>query len=100
MRNPRGQNDYCLMTSCARKSGIMSAMLDLLLDTEEAHELCQTLEETEDKSRTASEMADVLYHAMVLLALRGVKMEEVLQVLRWRFSQSGIEEKKSRRLQQ
>ncbi|KAI8002331.1 hypothetical protein LOK49_LG08G02498 [Camellia lanceoleosa] len=67
---------------------------------EEAHELCQTLEESEDKSRTASEMADVLYHAMVLLALRGVKMEEVLQVLRRRFSQSGIEEKKSRRLQQ
>ncbi|THG00919.1 hypothetical protein TEA_001322 [Camellia sinensis var. sinensis] len=67
---------------------------------EEAHELCQTLEESEDKSRTASEMADVLYHAMVLLALRGVKMEKVLQVLRPRFSQSGIEEKKSRRLQQ
>ncbi|CAL5413691.1 unnamed protein product [Camellia sinensis] len=67
---------------------------------EEAHELCQTLEESEDKSRTASEMADVLYHAMVLLALRGVKMEEVLQVLGPRFSQSGIEEKKSRRLQQ
>ncbi|KAL7209772.1 hypothetical protein ACSBR1_031351 [Camellia fascicularis] len=71
-----------------------------LLCREEAHELCQTLEESEDKSRTASEMADVLYHAMVLLALRGVKMEEVLQVLRLRFSQSGIEEKKSRRLQQ
>ncbi|GMP77704.1 hypothetical protein CsSME_00033885 [Camellia sinensis var. sinensis] len=67
---------------------------------EEAHELCQTLEESEGKSRTASEMADVLYHAMVLLALRGVKMEEVLQVLRPRFSQSGIGEKKSHRLQQ
>lgn len=64
---------------------------------EEADELCRTLEENEDKSRTASEMADVLYHAMVLLSLRGVKIEEVLQVLRNRFSQSGIEEKKSRR---
>lgn len=63
---------------------------------EEADELCRTLEENEDKYRTASEMADVLYHAMVLLALKDVKMEEVLQVLRKRFSQSGIEEKKSR----
>ncbi|XP_019194020.1 PREDICTED: histidine biosynthesis bifunctional protein hisIE, chloroplastic [Ipomoea nil] len=64
---------------------------------EEADELCRTLEENEDKSRTASEAADVLYHAMVLLANRGVKIEEVLQVLRQRFSQSGIEEKKSRK---
>lgn len=64
---------------------------------EEADELCRTLEEKEDKSRTASEMADVLYHAMVLLGLRGVKAEEVLQVLRQRFSKSGVEEKESRK---
>lgn len=38
----------------------------------------------------------MLYHAMVLLAVKDVKMEDVLQVLRQRFSQSGIEEKKSR----
>ncbi|KAJ4710232.1 Histidine biosynthesis bifunctional protein hisIE chloroplastic [Melia azedarach] len=63
---------------------------------EEADELCRTLEENEDKSRTASEMADVLYHAMVLLGLKDVKAEEVLEILRKRFSQSGIEEKKSR----
>lgn len=63
---------------------------------EEANELCQTLENNEDKSRTASEMADVLYHAMVLLAKKDVKIEDVLQVLRLRFSQSGIEEKRSR----
>ncbi|XP_057437621.1 histidine biosynthesis bifunctional protein hisIE, chloroplastic-like [Lotus japonicus] len=63
---------------------------------EEANELCQTLESNEDKSRTASEMADVLYHAMVLMARKDVKMEDVLQVLRQRFSQSGIEEKRSR----
>lgn len=63
---------------------------------EEADELCRTLEENEDKSRAASEMADVLYHAMVLLAVKGVEMEDVLQILRQRFSQSGIEEKKSR----
>lgn len=64
--------------------------------SEEANELCRTLEEDEDESRTASEMADVLYHAMVLLAVKDVKVEEVLKVLRQRFSQSGIEEKISR----
>uniref|UniRef100_A0A2P2K4S4 phosphoribosyl-ATP diphosphatase n=1 Tax=Rhizophora mucronata TaxID=61149 RepID=A0A2P2K4S4_RHIMU len=63
---------------------------------EEAYELCQTLEENEDKTRSASEMGDVMYHAMVLLALKNVKVEDVLQVLRHRFSQSGIEEKRSR----
>ncbi|GMH11386.1 hypothetical protein Nepgr_013227 [Nepenthes gracilis] len=66
---------------------------------EEADELCRTLENMEDKSRAASEMADVLYHAMVLLALRDVNMEEVMQVLRRRFNKSGIEEKMSRGLQ-
>lgn len=54
------------------------------------------MEENEDRSRTASEMADVLYHAMVLLALRDVSVEDVLQVLRQRFSKSGIEEKLGR----
>nr|CAB3476905.1 unnamed protein product [Digitaria exilis] len=63
---------------------------------EEAGELIQTLLENEDQSRTASEMADLLYHAMVLLRVKDVKMEEVLEVLRRRFSQSGIEEKASR----
>ncbi|KAI4354784.1 hypothetical protein L6164_003623 [Bauhinia variegata] len=63
---------------------------------EEAGELCQTLENNEDKSQTASEMADVLYHAMVLLAVKDVKIEDVLQIIRQRFSQSGIEEKRSR----
>lgn len=63
---------------------------------EEADELCRTMEENEAKSRTASEAADLVYHAMVLLANRGVKVEEVLQVLRLRFSQSGIEEKLNR----
>ncbi|KAK9082017.1 hypothetical protein Syun_030999 [Stephania yunnanensis] len=64
---------------------------------EEADELCRTLEENEDKSRAASEMADVLYHALVLLAVKDVKVEDVFQVLRQRFSKSGIEEKSSRK---
>lgn len=70
-----------------------------LLCREEADELCRTLEDNEDKSRAASEMADVLYHSMVLLARKEVQMEEVLQILRERFSRSGIEEKKSRKSQ-
>ncbi|XP_070674395.1 histidine biosynthesis bifunctional protein hisIE, chloroplastic isoform X2 [Malus domestica] len=64
---------------------------------EEADELCQTLEENEDRLRAALEMADVLYHGMALLARKGVKMEEVLEILRRRFSQSGIEEKRNRK---
>lgn len=63
---------------------------------EEADELCRTLEEKEEVSRTASEMADLLYHSMVFLSKIGVKVEDVLEVLRKRFSQSGIEEKQSR----
>lgn len=81
----------------ASKNGKPSWTKRLLLDSkllcskirEEADELCRTLEENEDNSRTASEMADVLYHAMVLLALKDVKAEEVLEVLRKRFSHSG-----------
>ena len=38
---------------------------------EEAGELCETLEKDEGKERAASEMADVLYHSMVLLNLQG-----------------------------
>ncbi|KAK2635646.1 hypothetical protein Ddye_030438 [Dipteronia dyeriana] len=36
-----------------------------------------------------------MYHAMVLLTLKNVKTEEVLEVLRHRFSKSGIDEKRS-----
>jgi phosphoribosyl-ATP pyrophosphohydrolase/phosphoribosyl-AMP cyclohydrolase len=37
---------------------------------EEAGELCQTLEAGEGAERAASEMADLLYHSMVLLNLQ------------------------------
>ncbi|KAG2500698.1 hypothetical protein HYH03_001464 [Edaphochlamys debaryana] len=63
---------------------------------EEAGELCQTLEASEGRERAASEMADLLYHAMVLCNLQGVSMEEVLRVLRQRERQSGLEEKAAR----
>ena len=64
---------------------------------EEADEFCRTLEENEDESRTISEMADVLYHEMVLLIRGGLKFEDVLEVLRCRFTQSGIDENNSRK---
>jgi phosphoribosyl-ATP pyrophosphohydrolase/phosphoribosyl-AMP cyclohydrolase len=63
---------------------------------EEAGELCQTWEADEGKERAASEAADLIYHAMVLLNVQDVSLEEVCAVLRSRFGTSGIEEKASR----
>jgi len=63
---------------------------------EEAGELCETLEKGEGAEAAASEMADVLYHSMVLLNLHGVGMEDVLAVLRNRFGTSGVDEKAAR----
>ncbi len=37
---------------------------------EEAGELCETLEKSEGRERAASEAADLIYHAMVLLNLQ------------------------------
>lgn len=45
----------------------MLCALPSLQVREEAGELCQTLEANEGQERAASEMADLLYHAMVLL---------------------------------
>lgn len=50
----------------------------------------------EGKHRAAEEMADVLYHSLVLLNVQGVTVEEVFQVLRGRFGVSGIDEKQNR----
>lgn len=65
---------------------------------EEAGELCQTWEAHEGSERAASEAADLLYHAMVLLNVQGVSLEEVCAVLRSRFGTSGVEEKAARLL--
>lgn len=64
---------------------------------EEAGELCATWEDDEGKERTVSEAADLLYHAMVLLNVQGVTLQEVSAELRKRFGTSGIEEKASRK---
>jgi len=67
---------------------------------EEAGELCETLEKGEGAERAASEMADLLYHAMVLLNVQGVPVADVLRELRRRFGTSGVAEKAARPLKQ
>lgn len=64
---------------------------------EEAGELCETLERQEGQERAVSEMADLLYHSMVLLNVQAVPVEDVLKELRSRFGTSGIDEKASRK---
>ena len=63
---------------------------------EEAGELCQAHEEKEGKERAASEAADLLYHAMVLMNIEGISLEDVNRELRRREGTSGILEKASR----
>lgn len=63
---------------------------------EEADELARTLEQEEGQERAESEMADLLYHSLVLLNAQGVSAKAVLSQLRSRFGQSGIAEKLQR----
>ena len=62
---------------------------------EEADELSRAIH-SEDAGRVASEAADLVYHVMVGLQLRGVPWARVLGVLAERTRQSGHEEKASR----
>ncbi|HZD92268.1 MAG TPA: phosphoribosyl-ATP diphosphatase [Pseudolabrys sp.] len=50
----------------------------------------------EDKSRFVSEAGDLLYHLLVLMQARGVKLADVEAELARRTAQSGHEEKASR----
>ncbi|MFC5586687.1 phosphoribosyl-ATP diphosphatase [Nitratireductor kimnyeongensis] len=52
---------------------------------------------THDRQGLISESADLLYHWLVVLALEGVSLEEVLAELETRTTRSGIEEKTSRK---
>jgi phosphoribosyl-AMP cyclohydrolase / phosphoribosyl-ATP pyrophosphohydrolase len=63
---------------------------------EEADELAATLEDKEGQSRTASEAADLFYHALVLLNHEGVAVSDVMRELRRRFGVSGVTEKATR----
>ena len=50
-----------------------------------------------DRGDLIAESADLLFHLLVLLKSRGVKLEEVETVLGQRTSMSGLEEKASRK---
>jgi len=63
---------------------------------EEADELARALTDREGADRVASEAADLLYHAAVLLRAGGVSLEDVAAVLRGREGVSGVVEKASR----
>ncbi|MCA9718306.1 MAG: bifunctional phosphoribosyl-AMP cyclohydrolase/phosphoribosyl-ATP diphosphatase HisIE [Myxococcales bacterium] len=63
---------------------------------EEAAELCDALA-AESDAAVAREAADVLFHAMVGLALRGVSIDDVAAVLRERMGVSGLDERAARR---
>jgi len=62
---------------------------------EEAGELARAIESESDE-RVASEAADVLYHVLVGLRLRGVELRRVLEILAARSGRSGHDEKAAR----
>lgn len=62
---------------------------------EEAGELCEAIEGESD-DRVVSEAADLLFHAMVGLAHRGLHVRDVARELAGRFGTSGIDEKVAR----
>jgi phosphoribosyl-ATP pyrophosphohydrolase len=52
---------------------------------------------SEDRGRLVAETADLLYHLLVLLQVRGISFAEVEAVLGERTRQSGLEEKAARK---
>ena len=51
----------------------------------------------DDRGHLVAESADLLFHLLVLLKSRGIKLEEVEATLAQRTSMSGLEEKASRK---
>ena len=72
------------VAQCAKKLG------------EEAVELALAAV-TENRERLIEEAADVVYHLLVVLKARDIKLAEVEAVLGARASQSGLDEKASRK---
>lgn len=52
--------------------------------------------EQDDQQALVSEVADLWFHTIVLLAYKGASVNDVMQELERRFGVSGIEEKASR----
>jgi phosphoribosyl-ATP pyrophosphohydrolase/phosphoribosyl-AMP cyclohydrolase len=63
---------------------------------EEAAELAKALE-AESDDRVANEAADVVYHLLVGLKLRGIPLRRVIEVLAARAGVSGLDEKRGRK---
>jgi len=65
---------------------------------EEAAELVEAAGEPDEKGRQHAiyEAGDLIYHTIVLLAARGIRLTEVESELARRFGVSGLEEKASR----
>lgn len=63
-----------------------------------AEESAETIEAAseDDEQHLISEVADLWFHTMVLLAQKGLRPEQVLEELEGRFGVSGIIEKSSR----
>ena len=51
----------------------------------------------DDRDHLIAEAADLIYHLLVVLEARGIKLAEVEAVLAGRTAQSGLEEKASRK---
>jgi phosphoribosyl-ATP pyrophosphohydrolase len=51
----------------------------------------------EDRERLIQEASDLIYHLLVLLAARGITLDEVEAALAARTKQSGLEEKAARK---
>jgi len=62
---------------------------------EEAQEACEALT-GETPERVASETADLMFHAMIGLAFRGVHLRDVAAVFAKRLGMSGVDEKAAR----
>src|ERR1051325_10742178 len=52
---------------------------------------------SDDREHLIAETADLLYHLLVVLEARGIKLAEVESVLAARTAQSGLDEKASRK---
>jgi len=106
-----GKNDFTLHDLAARVKERASASGDdsytrKLLDKGAAHCAKKFGEEAVetviaavhgDRKHLIAETADLLYHLLVVLEARGVKLTEVEEALAKRTSQSGLEEKASRK---
>ena len=99
------ENLAAIIAERARKGGDQSYTRKLLDEGIEkcAKKLGEEATETvfaalsSDNKAVIGESADLLYHLLVVLQARGVKLDEVYAELERRTGQSGLEEKAARR---